>query len=68
MSYKDEGTPHWAPTRSEILTWQVPTGVSRGRGFAPAGRGRGIAKWSSATQGDSIIVKRKKLEGFTNKE
>ena len=51
MSYEDEGTPYWAPTRSEIQTWQVPTGVSRGRGFVPAGRGRGIAKWSSATQG-----------------
>ena len=36
----------WGPTHTEIESWE-PAGVSRGRGFAPAGRGRGIAKWSS---------------------
>lgn len=48
MSNWEEGAPFWAPTRGEVHTWDTrPQGVSRGRGFEPAGRGRGIAKWTS---------------------
>ena len=55
MSEWDEGAPYWAPTKGQIQTWDsAPQGVSRGRGFAPAGRGRGIAKWSS--QGNICVV------------
>ena len=36
--------PHWNQPPPDD---GPPLGVCKGRGFAPAGRGRGIAKWST---------------------
>ena len=45
-----------------VINASTTAGVSRGRGFAPAGRGRGIAKWSSQGTLNGVVAVYQKLK------